>query len=111
MRVSFFLAVSIATALVSFRSAAAEPIQDNKVDLTVVKYGDHVQLECNPISLATAMRSDWKTICNQMAALQVQGLAAAGTIAPVKGDVFDLSASGSAGPMLTRSIALLKPHL
>ena len=111
MRISSLLASSLFLAFGSFAAVAAEPIQDNKVNLTVTSYGDHIQLDCNPVSLDTAERNDWKAICNQMAAVQVQKLATAGTIAPVKGSVFDLSVPESTGPSLTRSIATAKPHL
>jgi hypothetical protein len=99
--------------LASFQSFAAQPTQptqDNKVELTVVKYADHVQFQCNPISLATAMGSDWKAICNQMARPQAQRLAADGTIGAVNGPVFDIaSASSAAGPLLLKNIAMTKP--
>jgi hypothetical protein len=106
-----FIAASLFLALASFQSAAAERVQEDKVNLTVVKYDDHVQIECNPVTIDTAMHSDWKAICNETAAPQVRKLVAAGTIAPVKGPVFDLSASRSAsGTTLSKSIALLKPR-
>jgi hypothetical protein len=112
MRASYFLAVSLFATLVSFQSMAAEPAQDNQVKLTLVKYDDHIQVECIPSNKDTSTRQDWKAICNDMAAAQVQKLAAAGTIAPDARPVFDLSATNAtAGQMLSKSIALSHRHL
>ena len=111
MRISFLVESSLFLAFGSFVAVAAEPTLDNKVNLTVTSYGDHIQFDCNPVSLDSAERNDWKVICNQMAAVQAQKLAAAGTIAPVKGSVFDLSAPESTGPLLSKSIAMAKLHL
>ena len=109
MHVSRLLLPTLFAMLVPFQSSAAEPMQNNQVKLTVVKFDDRVQFQCNPISLATAMRNDWKTICNDMAAAQAGKLMADGTIAAVKGPVFDVTAPNPpAGPMLWRNFALSK---
>ena len=105
------LLLTFVALLVSSQALAAQAVQNIQVDLTVTRYDDHVQFQCNPMSLGTAMDSDWKQMCNDMAVTQAGKLVAAGTIAAVKGPVFDTSATNpAAGPMLVRNVPLLKPQ-
>jgi hypothetical protein len=106
---SRFLVASLLTVLVSFQATAAEPTQDNQVKLMVVKYHNHIQVECSPANADTSTRSDWKTTCNEMAASQVEKLAEDGVIAPLAGPVFDVS--DTAAQALSKSIALSQEHL
>ena len=112
MRISYFLVASLFATLVSFQAVAVETTQDNQVKLVVVKYDDRIQVECAPANSDTSTRGDWKTICNEMAAPQVQKLAEDGVIAPVAGPVFDVSATESAtAQILSRRIALSQQRL
>jgi len=107
-----FLVTSLFVMLISLQSVAAKPGQDNRVELSVVKYDGHVQVECRPANADTSTRGDWKKICNDMAAPQVQKLAEEGTIDPVSGPVFDKSAGDlTEARILSRSIALSRQHL
>ena len=110
MRISRFIAISLfATALASNSAAANEqPVQDNQVELSVVKYDDRIQFDCIPANAGTPSRRDWKDICNRMAAAQASKLAASGTIAPLDGPVFNIDSPGDA---LSKSVSLSQKHL
>jgi hypothetical protein len=110
MRISRFIAISLFAIALASNSAKAneESLQDNQVKLSVVKYDDHIQFDCTPANADTSSRSDWKDICNKMAAAQASKLAASGTIATLAGPVFDI---GSSGDALSRSVSLSQKHL
>ncbi len=112
MSISRFVTVSLlAAAFLPALSKAHEPqqpVQDNQVNLTVVKHDGHIQFNCVPANADTASRSNWKAICNRLAAKQASQLANSGMIAPVEGSVFDSSTSGDA---LSRHVPLSQKHL
>jgi hypothetical protein len=101
----------LAGSLAAFQANAAdrEPLQNNQVKLSVVRYEDHVQFDCVPRNADTASRNDWRSICNEMAAPQISKLVHAGIVTPVKQPIFD-SISGAA-KMLSRSVPLSRKHL
>ncbi len=112
MSTSQFIAVFLLSiAFVPTQVSAHGPhksVQDNQVNLTVVKYADHVQFNCEPANSDTATRSDWKDICNKKAASQASQLAKSAVIAPLDGDVFDPTV---AGDTLSRRVPLSQKHL
>ena len=104
-------ATFLVATLVSFQVAAEEKqsVQENQIKLTVIKYDDHIKVECSPASTDTASRKDWKAICNEKASPQIQQLVAAGTINSLSGPVFDLTPENDTDDkLLSRHISLSK---
>ena len=85
--------VSTLLSCFAFQAAASDVKTTvvNQVNLSVVRYDDHYLVECSPKDDGTSQRNDWKAICNEMAAPQINTLVAEGKIAPVTGPVFDLA--------------------
>ena len=85
--------------------------QDNRVNLTVTRFDDHVSIPCKPENADTSVRTQWKAICNEMALAQVSKLVADGAIEAISGPVFDKATIESATTQLLRTIPLSQPQL
>jgi hypothetical protein len=85
--------------------------RDSQVHLTVVRFEDHISVQCSPDNPETSAQEHWKVICNEMAISQVNKLAADGAIEPIGGSVYDAAAMKSATTQLSRTIPLSQPHL
>ena len=85
--------------------------RDNQVNLTVMRYADHVSIQCSPANPDTSSRTQWKAICNEMAIPQINKLVADGVIKPISGPVYDAATIGAATTQLSKTIPLSQPHL
>ena len=54
--------------------------EDSQNTLTVIRFEDHISIQCNPASSETSSRTEWKAICNEMAIPQINKLVADGAI-------------------------------
>lgn len=85
---------------------AGEPVQNNQVNLKVARFDNRVEVECRPANADTSTRQEWKSICNNMAAPQVQELVAKGVIEAQQGPVYDSAAIAASVATLTRVVPL-----
>lgn len=84
--------------------------RDSQVNLTVIRFEDHIAIQCSPANTDTSTRPQWKTICNEMAVPQISKLVAVGAITPIIGPVYDAATMEAATTQLSRSIPWSQPH-
>ena len=85
--------------------------RDNQVNLTVIRFEDHISIQCSPANSDTSTRTQWKAICNEMAGPQISKLVADGAIKPIGGPVYDAATVEAATTQLSRDIPSSQPHL
>ena len=91
--------------------AGTPSTQNNRVNLTVTRFDDHISIQCKPANSDTASRTQWKAICNEMAVPQVNKLVAEGAIKSISGPVYDEATIAAATTQLLRIIPLSLPQL
>ena len=58
---------------------------DTQVNLNVIRFEDHISIQCSPATSDTASRTQWKAICNEMATPHINQLVVDGAIKPISG--------------------------
>jgi len=114
MRVRYVIVSSllIIVPLVSLAIQKANTIaRDNQVNLTVMRFEDHISIRCSPANSDTSSRTQWRAICNEMAIPQIDKLVADGAIKPISGPAYDAATMAAATTQLSRTIPLSQPHL
>jgi hypothetical protein len=84
--------------------------EDSQITLTVIRFEDHISIQCSPAGSDTSSHTHWKAICNEMANPQINKLVADGAIKPINGPVYDTATTAAATTQLSREIPLSQSH-